>query len=192
MSPGHILASDGETVSFNCSVSGSPVGRIQWRRNARPLAASPSLSVPGNRVHLLDSDRRLQIRQVRREDKGMFVSFVDVKSYFWSSQCPCIPVQQCIVSNDFESIQAGGELALADDPPAFLYVFLVPEPVKSGQSLSVKCSATGVPLPQIVWTLDGAPLGDHGRIRVGDYVSSDGVVNSFVNITTLRTEDGGM
>ena len=71
-------------------------------------------------------------------------------------------------------------------------MFSVPEPLKPGTALSIKCSATGVPLPQIVWTLDGAPLADHGRIRVGDYVSSDGVVNSFVNITILRTEDGGM
>ncbi len=97
-----------------------------------------------------------------------------------------------MVSNEFESVQASAELALADDPPAFFYVFSVLEPVKPGNALSVKCSATGVPLPQIVWTLDGAPLADHGRIRVGDYVSSDGVVNSFVNITSLRTEDGGM
>ena len=96
------------------------------------------------------------------------------------------------MSNEFESVQASAELALADDPPAFLSVFSVSEPLKPGHQLSVKCSATGVPLPQIVWTLDGSPLADQGRIRVGDYVSSDGIVNSFVNITALRTEDGGM
>lgn len=96
------------------------------------------------------------------------------------------------MSNDFESVQTSAELSLADDPPAFFNVFTIPEPLKPGSPVSIKCSATGVPLPQIVWTLDGAPLSDHGRIRVGDYVSSDGVVNSFVNVTSLRTEDGGM
>lgn len=96
------------------------------------------------------------------------------------------------MNNDYESVQASAELALADDPPAFFYVFSVPEPLKPGGPLSIKCSATGVPLPQVVWTLDGAPLADHGRIRVGDYVSSDGVVHSFVNVTSLRPEDGGM
>lgn len=75
INPSHILATDGETISFNCSVNGgAPVSRVQWRRNARPLGASPSLSVAGNRVHLFENDRRLQIKQVRREDKGMFVS----------------------------------------------------------------------------------------------------------------------
>lgn len=97
-----------------------------------------------------------------------------------------------MVSNEFDSVQASGELALIDDPPSFISVFTIPEPLKPGKSLSIKCSATGTPLPQIVWTLDGVALADHGRIRVGDYVSSDGVVNSFVNITSLRTEDGGM
>lgn len=68
-----MMATDGETVTFNCSVSGSPVTRIQWRRNARPLASSlPSTS--GNRMHLYDKDQKLVIKQVRREDKGMFVS----------------------------------------------------------------------------------------------------------------------
>ncbi|KAJ6220760.1 hypothetical protein RDWZM_006572, partial [Blomia tropicalis] len=163
INPSHILATDGENIAFNCTVNGgAPISRIQWRRNARPLGSSPSLSVAGNRVHLYENDRRLLIQQ------------------------------QCIVSNEFESVQASAELALADDPPAFFYVFSVVEPVKPGTSLSIKCSATGVPLPQIVWTLDGSPLADHGRIRVGDYVSSDGVVNSFVNITSVRTEDGGI
>lgn len=81
---------------------------------------------------------------------------------------------------------------LADDPPEFLSVFQTPEPLRPGKSLSLKCSATGTPLPQIIWTLDGSPLVEHGRIRVGDYVTGDGLVNSFVNITSLRNEDGGM
>ena len=81
---------------------------------------------------------------------------------------------------------------MADDPPSFVSVFNIPEPLRPGKSLSMKCSAIGTPLPQIIWTLDGQTLIDQGRIRVGDYVSADNIVNSFVNITTLRTEDGGM
>lgn len=74
MIPNHLLASDGDTVMFNCSIQGSPIQRIQWHRNARPLSASPSLAMnSGNRVYLLDQDRILQIKQVRREDRGMFV-----------------------------------------------------------------------------------------------------------------------
>ncbi|KAH7636713.1 down syndrome cell adhesion molecule [Dermatophagoides farinae] len=177
MIPSHILASDGDTVTFNCTITGgSPIQQIHWRRNARPLMVAQATTTsarqhPNHRVHLLHQDRMLQIRQVRREDRGMF---------------------QCIVSNEFESVQASGELALADDPPTFITVFTITEPLRPGKSFSIKCSATGTPLPQIVWTLDGAPLVENGRIRVGDYVNGDGIVNSFVNISSLRAEDGGI
>ncbi|KAH9415900.1 hypothetical protein DERP_000394 [Dermatophagoides pteronyssinus] len=177
MTPSYILASDGDNVAFNCTITGgSPVQQIHWRRNARPLMAAQAITASNrqhanHRVHLSHNDRLLQIRQVRREDRGMF---------------------QCIVSNEFESVQASGELALADDPPTFITVFTITEPLRPGVPLSIKCSATGTPLPQIVWTLDGAPLVENGRIRIGDYVNGDGIVNSFVNISSLRTEDGGI
>lgn len=66
------------------------------------------------------------------------------------------------------------------------------EPLRTGYGLSLKCSATGLPLPQIVWTLDGSPISEHSRLRIGDYVTTDGMVNSYVNISSIRTEDGGM
>lgn len=70
MIPNQILAIDGETIVFNCSIQGSPIQRIQWIRNAKPL----SISSFDDRIHLLDHDQILQIKQVRREDRGMFVS----------------------------------------------------------------------------------------------------------------------
>lgn len=80
MIPSHILASDGDTVTFNCTITGgSPIQQIHWRRNARPLMVAQATTTsarqhPNHRVHLLHQDRMLQIRQVRREDRGMFVS----------------------------------------------------------------------------------------------------------------------
>jgi hypothetical protein len=100
--------------------------------------------------------------------------------------------QQCIASNEFESVQSSAELSLSDDPPHFTYVFGQMEPLRTGYGLSLKCSATGLPLPQIVWTLDGSPISEHSRLRIGDYVTTDGMVNSYVNISSIRTEDGGM
>nr|XP_027204712.1 Down syndrome cell adhesion molecule-like protein 1 homolog [Dermatophagoides pteronyssinus] len=190
MIPEFIRATDGDIIQFNCTIS---IGNnhnnndylidyhIRWYHNTRLLttmmipSTTKSTSIiqenKDSRIRLLEHDRILQIRNVGRDDKGMF---------------------QCIVSNEFESVQASGELSMADDPPSFVSVFNIPEPLRPGKSLSMKCSAIGTPLPQIIWTLDGQTLIDHGRIRVGDYVSADNIVNSFVNITTLRTEDGGI
>ncbi|GBO10575.1 Down syndrome cell adhesion molecule-like protein Dscam2 [Araneus ventricosus] len=79
---------------------------------------------------------------------------------------------------------------LYDDPPVLAYTF--PEQtLEPGTFLSLKCTATGTPLPQITWSLDGLPVTEGLRTRVGDFVTSDGFVNSFVNITRLQPEDGG-
>lgn len=40
--------------------------------------------------------------------------------------------------------------------------------------------------------MDGQPIAEQHRLRVGDYVNADGFVNSFVNISSLRVEDGGI
>ena len=80
MTPSYILASDGDNVAFNCTITGgSPIQQIHWRRNARPLMAAQAMTASNrqhanHRVHLSHNDRLLQIRQVRREDRGMFVS----------------------------------------------------------------------------------------------------------------------
>ncbi|CAG2105399.1 unnamed protein product [Medioppia subpectinata] len=101
-------------------------------------------------------------------------------------------VKQCIASNEWESSTASAEVSLVWDGPHFTHTFPPLEPLSPGQSLSLKCSATGLPLPQIVWTVDGQPVSDNWRLRIGDYVSSDGVVNSYVNISNVRVEDGGL
>ena len=40
--------------------------------------------------------------------------------------------------------------------------------------------------------LDGQPIAEQHRLRVGDYVNADGFVNSFVNISSLKLEDSGL
>ena len=77
-------------------------------------------------------------------------------------------------------------------PPHFTHIFSIVEPLRPLSYMSVKCAATGLPLPQIVWTLDGQTISSDERIRIGDYVTSDGVLNSFVNIWALRSRDVGL
>lgn len=65
------------------------------------------------------------------------------------------------------------------------------ETLQPGPFISLKCVASGNPLPQITWTLDGSLLPEDQRFRVGDYITMQGRVVSYVNITSVRVEDGG-
>lgn len=53
-------------------------------------------------------------------------------------------------------------------------------------------SATGNPLPQITWSLDGLALAEAWHVRVGDFVSDAYTVNSYVNISSAKVSDGGL
>lgn len=52
--------------------------------------------------------------------------------------------------------------------------------------------AFGNPLPQITWTLDSLPLNEAWHVRVGDFVTDVYTVNSYVNISSAKVEDGGL
>lgn len=75
--------------------------------------------------------------------------------------------------------------------PVFLETF--PEILEDeGPAISLKCVASGHPLPQVTWLLDRQPVPENSRFRTGDYVTRDSVVVSFVNITSASTQDGGL
>ncbi|RWS30177.1 Down syndrome cell adhesion molecule-like protein Dscam2 [Leptotrombidium deliense] len=42
-----------------------------------------------------------------------------------------------------------------------------------------------------MWSSFGEPVLDTGTHRIGDYVSSDGSVISFINITRITAQEGG-
>ncbi|XP_067138815.1 cell adhesion molecule Dscam1-like isoform X2 [Centruroides vittatus] len=155
------LAHVGKSATINCSISGHPIHSVLWRKDLNPLSLS-------SRVILVSRDV-LKLESVQREDKGMY---------------------QCFVYNDLESAQGTTELNLGDDTPEFQEVF-PPQTIQPGPSLSLKCVATGNPLPQIIWKLDDSSIPENHRIRYGDYVTKDGAVVSYVNITSVQTEDGG-
>lgn len=96
-----------------------------------------------------------------------------------------------IVSSKFKRSQRATDLSLSDQPARLIHVFHVSLPLEPGQSISLKCSATGRPLPQITWTRDGQLIHEHSNLRIGDFVTKDGFVNSYVNISSVHTSDGG-
>lgn len=83
------------------------------------------------------------------------------------------------------------DVDLTASGPSFLDQFSE-ETSEAGPSISLKCVASGHPLPQVTWLLDGLPVPDNSRFRTGDYVTRDSVVVSYVNITSVATQDGGL
>lgn len=61
--------------------------------------------------------------------------------------------------------------------------------------MSLKCSASGSPLPQIRWYLYGRPISESiqkKKLRTGDFVDSNGDIISHLNISNVNNEDGGL
>ena len=75
--------------------------------------------------------------------------------------------------------------------PTFLDKFS-DQTLDPGPSVSLRCIASGHPLPQVTWLLNGLPVPDNSRFRTGDYVTRDLVVVSYVNISSVVTSDGGV
>ncbi|XP_063908088.1 cell adhesion molecule Dscam1 isoform X3 [Zophobas morio] len=152
----------GKEASFQCIVNGYPVSQVTWLHNGKPVA-------PDHRVELMAEPPRLTIRQLAKEDRGMY---------------------QCMVSNNWDQAQAIAELDMGDAGPELLYWFSE-QTLQPGPMVSLKCVATGNPPPQFTWTLDGFPLPDHPRFLVGQYVTIQDDVISHVNVTNIKAEDGG-
>ncbi|CAN8027485.1 unnamed protein product [Ixodes persulcatus] len=162
VSPGTVLTQEGKTVVFNCSVRGFPVSSVSWMKNLQLL-------VPSNRVRAV-GQTVLHISGVQRADRGMY---------------------QCVAHGHDSSAQGAAQLVLEENPPDFLETF-PDQLLKPGSAVSLKCSVTGNPLPQISWFRYGRLLSDRSGLRIGDFVDASGVVTSFVNVSSLATEHGGV
>ncbi|XP_022699734.1 Down syndrome cell adhesion molecule-like protein 1 homolog [Varroa jacobsoni] len=170
----------GGNVLLNCTVRGTPVHRVEWLHNQRPVHSQYAGSSSGTTAGIGAGGSGLHdpsgvsfiysISNARQEHKGVY---------------------QCFAYNDDESTQASAILDITDEPPVLIETFeeITTSP---GPSVSLKCIASGRPLPQVTWTLDGVAVPEDARYRIGDYVTRDSYVVSFVNISSVRAQDGGM
>lgn len=82
----------------------------------------------------------------------------------------------------------------SDTIPELIYTF-IEQNVRTGPHVSLKCSATGTPTPQFHWLLDSQPILDlttTHRYAIGQYVDANGDVISHLNISHVRSDDGGL
>ncbi|XP_070391428.1 cell adhesion molecule Dscam1-like isoform X4 [Dermacentor albipictus] len=160
-----VRADQGRSAQIPCAAQGNPVPGYQWFRKVRGQALP--VMQGGRFLHL---DGTLVINQVTLTDAGIYT---------------------CFVNNTSGSDTTDTELQVTDDPPILRETFSE-RTLSPGPSISLKCIAAGRPLPQVTWSLDGLPVPENVRFRMGDYVTSEGHVVSFVNISGVRAEDGGL
>lgn len=77
------------------------------------------------------------------------------------------------------------------DPPIIRQGF-PEETLHPGPSVFLKCVASGNPTPEISWELDGKKISNNERYQVGQYVTVNGDVVSYLNISAIHTNDGGL
>ncbi|XP_057373786.1 cell adhesion molecule Dscam2-like isoform X5 [Daphnia carinata] len=172
----HIQVADAETsVTITCQFSGSPRPVVSWLKDGQRYlvgnngrVSSSSSGDDGNTDMV-----QLSISSVQREDEGIY---------------------QCLASNDEgDWAQASVQLTIGAFPPHLKETFSR-QVLHPGSSVSLKCLASGTPLPHFTWTLDGFPLspvseryflGQQQQTGHGD------LVVAHLNITHVRVEDGG-
>lgn len=118
----------GKSAMLHCSSTGIPQSIMWWLKDGQPLRT-------GSRVRQL-TNGQIKITSVTKEDRGMY---------------------QCFVKNEYDSAQDTAEIRLGEVSPQLVYKF-IEQTMQPGPSVSLKCSATGNPTPQISWNLDGFPL----------------------------------
>lgn len=159
--PSMLVIDIGRQATFNCTLTGYPIHSVVWKKDEKLLSPSSRIKFPTKNI--------LHIEAVSREDKGMY---------------------QCFVYSDQDSAQGTAELSIGDVAP-YLFSTFSEKISKPTEHVTLKCSASGNPLPTLRWLLDGVPVSPSSRISVGDYVIPQGQVVSYINISDVRVEDGG-
>ena len=119
-----------------------------------------------------DGQVHLRIPSVRREDQGVY---------------------QCVASSEDDAAQASVQLSVGAFPPQLTQTF-ARQVIHPGSSVSLKCVASGTPLPHFTWTLDGSPLPvspDIQRYFLGQQQDDQQMAVTHLNISHVRVEDGG-
>ncbi|KAI8435829.1 hypothetical protein MSG28_004046 [Choristoneura fumiferana] len=105
-------------------------------------------------------------------------------------------IYQCTAHDHSDSAVSGAELIIADRPPRLVSTFS--EAVtRIGQSIALRCAATGIPPPRITWTLDDRPLPSApDKYSVNTRAESvpgneEGTIVSTLSVTIRTADEGG-
>ncbi|KAL1476140.1 hypothetical protein MTO96_018761, partial [Rhipicephalus appendiculatus] len=164
--PEVLTAHVGQPASLRCVSEGRPPPLIRWFKDAQELLDD------GVRVRVLDDRHLLQLATVATQDAGIY---------------------QCLAYNAVAQAQASAQLILGDTVP-FLLELPKDFNVRPGDSLLLKCEATGSPAPKITWSVDGIPARHmkSGRVNISEVSHGDNHLASYVNISSIQADEAGM
>ncbi|XP_044118085.1 peroxidasin homolog isoform X2 [Neovison vison] len=132
----------GNTVFFTCRAEGNPKPEIIWLRNNNELSMKTD-----SRLNLLD-DGTLMIQNTQETDQGIY---------------------QCMAKNVAGQVKTQEVTLRYFESPARPAFVIQPQntEVLVGESVTLECSATGHPPPQVTWTKgDRTPLPEDPRVSI--------------------------
>uniref|UniRef100_T1IX57 Down syndrome cell adhesion molecule n=1 Tax=Strigamia maritima TaxID=126957 RepID=T1IX57_STRMM len=152
------IISIGKSTTIHCIISGSPINSVTWFKNGQPIK--------NDGITYLSRDI-IRIAHTDIDDAGMY---------------------QCVLKNDFESVQATAELRFGEVFPEIHHGFrdIVAQP---GENVSLQCIASGSPAPLIDWLLEDRIM---DSLNIDNTVNSEGDTVSTLNILQAKVEDGGL
>ncbi|XP_059046952.1 cell adhesion molecule Dscam2-like, partial [Achroia grisella] len=76
--------------------------------------------------------------------------------------------------------------------PELHYTF-IEQALHPGPSLALHCAASGSPPPRFTWLLDNQPVEEHNTPQrsISQFMNSNGDVVSYLNVSSVRPDDGG-
>ncbi|XP_043515961.1 obscurin isoform X6 [Frieseomelitta varia] len=160
-----VVASVGESITWEAIVKGNPKPDVTWTKNGTVLKL-------GDRFDFSEDKRnkkfRLIIKDVEVEDKGTY--HLIAKNYLG---------------------EASGQATLTPhtETPNFLKSLAKHLACKHRDDVELKIRVSGVPKPTVIWLKDDEEIKEDDRHRITTHV--DGIVDSIHSIATFSQSDIG-
>ncbi|KFP73678.1 Papilin, partial [Acanthisitta chloris] len=182
--PSLVTAVVGQNIQLICKIGMSPLSRVEWMKNSRPVSSDR---------HTYQSDNSLVISHVKPEDAGTYTCFTSdrrTESQQIQLQITASPSSwSCAVGVPRGSVEAAGPLLVLPCDKALALKQLrmdksEPTVVEAniGERVRLPCKVEALPVLTIEWQKDGQPLSSP-RYRQ----QSDGALV----ISRLSSEDSG-
>lgn len=169
-----VLVSEGDKVIFEANVTGEPKPEVKWLLNNQVVNASDHIKI----THETDGTIKLQIDEVKAEDKGVYTA----KASNPSGDAKCFA--QLIVKS-----QKAQEITKPYEEVKSIPVFkesLHDQSVFENNAIKFECVVTGKPTPKVRWLFNDKPVS--GK----DFLISSAGDRQIISIPEANTSTDGI